>query len=234
MITVFTPSFADESNTNAQNLTVKEIVARMDPSRFRVVMLGPGKADPRIAARPNTRILRWEKRGNTARILLHMLCHIPDVYFFPREGPLDAAFLSARAKLHWRSALVTYVVSGGLEQETNRPILWRAIRECDIVAGNSRHMSETVERLGGRDVQTVYDGIDRRYYYPPPEPKDEDGGPRVLFAGSLCHYKRARLVGCEAGKHPGLEIRLGGAWDKSNACQRVAQDLNCSNVVFLG
>src|SRR5208283_1997273 len=67
MITVFTPSFADESNTNAQNLTVKEVVARMDPSRFQVVMLGEGAADPRIAARANTEILRWQKRGNTAR-----------------------------------------------------------------------------------------------------------------------------------------------------------------------
>jgi hypothetical protein len=35
MIKVFTPSFADQSNTNAQNLEVKEGVARMDPSRFR-------------------------------------------------------------------------------------------------------------------------------------------------------------------------------------------------------
>ena len=92
MITVFTPSFADESNTNAQNLTVKEVVARMDPSRFQVVMLASGAPDPSIAARPNTRILPWEKRANTARILWHLLTHIPDVYFFPREGPLDAAF----------------------------------------------------------------------------------------------------------------------------------------------
>src|ERR1700691_6345243 len=103
MITVFTPSFADESNTNAQNLTVKEVVARMDPSRFRVVMLGIAGTDPRIAARPNTRILRWEKRGNTARILWHLLTHIPDVYFFPREGALDAAFLSAPAPLAFAS-----------------------------------------------------------------------------------------------------------------------------------
>jgi hypothetical protein len=36
MIKLFTPSFADQSNTNAQNLAVKEGVARMDPSRFRV------------------------------------------------------------------------------------------------------------------------------------------------------------------------------------------------------
>jgi glycosyltransferase involved in cell wall biosynthesis len=240
MITVFTPSFADESNTNAQNLTVKEVVARMDPSRFRVVMLGEGVADARITARPNTRILRWEKRGNTPRILWHMLRHIPDVYFFPREGPLDAAFLSARANLRWKSALVTYVVSGGLEQkETNRPLLLRAIRDCDVVAGNSRCMSETVERLGGRNVQTVYDGIDRRYYYPPPEPRPSESGaegrrPHVLFAGSFRPYKRADLVVREAAKHPAWEFRLAGIGEERNACERLAQELKCSNVVFLG
>src|ERR1039457_7065849 len=101
MITVFTPSFADESNTNAQNLTVKEVVARMDPSRFRVVMLSESAADPRIAARPNTRILRWKKRGNTARVLWHLLTHIPDVYFFPREGPSARAFSGSPREVAW-------------------------------------------------------------------------------------------------------------------------------------
>jgi glycosyltransferase involved in cell wall biosynthesis len=240
MITVFTPSFADESNTNAQNLTVKEVVSRMDSSRFRVVMLAEGVTDPRIAARPNTRILRWEKHGNTARILWHMLRHIPDVYFFPREGPLDAAFLSARANLHWKSALLTYVVSGGLEQrETNRPLLLRAVREGDVVAGNSRHMSETVERLGGRNVKTVYDGIDRRFYYPPVEPMpsesvDEGRRPRVLFAGSFRPYKRVDLVVREAAKHPEWEFRLAGIGEEQGACERLAQDLKCNNVAFLG
>jgi glycosyltransferase involved in cell wall biosynthesis len=234
MITVFTPSFADESNTNAQNLTVKEVVTRLDPSRFRVVMLGAGRPDPRIAARPNTRILRWQKRGNTGRILWHLLFHIPDVYFFPREGPLDAAFLWARAKLHWKSALVTYVVSGGLEQNMNRQILRRAIRECDIVAGNSRHMSETVARLGGRNVQTVYDGIDWRYYYPPTEPRDESERPSVLFAGSFRQYKRVDLVIREAAKHPQWEFRLAGTGEEESACRRLAQDLNCGNALFLG
>jgi len=48
MITVFTPSFADEADTNAQNLSSKEIVARLDPKRFAVTMLCEGKADARI------------------------------------------------------------------------------------------------------------------------------------------------------------------------------------------
>jgi len=233
MITAFTPSFADDSNTNAQNLTVKEVVARLDPARFRVVMLGSGRPDPRIAARPNTRILRWQKHWNTARVLGRMLLGIPDVYFFPREGPLDAAFLAARARLHWKSALVTYVVSGGLEPDSNRPILWRAIRECDALAGNSRYMSDTVAKLGGRNVQTVYDGIDRRYYYPP-EPGGENGPPSVLFAGSFRRYKRADLVIREAARHSRWEFRLAGSGEEEAACRRLARELKCTNVVFLG
>ena len=127
---------------------------------------------------------------------------------------------------------MTYVVSGGLEQDS-RPLLRRAIRECDVVAGNSRHMSETVERLGGRNVHTVYDGIDRRYYYPPVS-GDEGRRPRVLFAASFRHYKRADLVVREAAKHPEWEYRLAGIGEEQSTCERLAQDLNCSNVVFLG
>jgi glycosyltransferase involved in cell wall biosynthesis len=232
MITVFTPSFADDENTNAQNLTVKEVVARMDPARFRVVMLGAGAADPRIAARPNTRILKWRKHGNTVRILWELLTHAPDVYFFPREGPLDAAFLAIRRRLSLKTALVAYVVSGGLESE-ERPLLMRWIRESDGVAGNSRRMTRTTENLGGRDVQTVYDGIDRRYYYPGAKGKARRSQ-RILFAGSFRRYKRADLVVREAARFPQWEFRLAGTGEEESACRTLARDSGCKNVQFLG
>jgi len=121
MITVFTPSFADESNTNAQNLTVKEVVARMDPSRFRVVMFGEGATDPRIAARPNTKILRWRKRGNTARVLWYLLTHAPDVYFFPRESVLETVcFSPARSCIGRRLWLPTWFPEGSKKMRTGR------------------------------------------------------------------------------------------------------------------
>jgi glycosyltransferase involved in cell wall biosynthesis len=233
MITVFTPSFADEGNTNAQNLTVKEIVARMDPSRFRVILLAATSPDPRLAARPNTRILKWRRRGNTARILLYLLTHVPDVYFFPREGPLDAAFLAARRRFGLKTALVTYVVSGGLEG-ADRPLLSRAIREGDIVAGNSRHMSLIAEKLGGKQVETVYDGIDRRYYYPSSNSVSPPASGRVLFAGSFRPYKRADMVVREAARFPHWEFRLAGTGEEENAYRKLAQDSDCKNVRFLG
>src|SRR5258708_8170363 len=92
MITVFPPSFADEANTNAQNLTAKEIVSRLPPDRFRVILLAGGTPDPRILARENTETLRWTRHGNTARCLTPLLLSKIDIYFFPREGPLDPLF----------------------------------------------------------------------------------------------------------------------------------------------
>ena len=236
MITVFTPSFADESNTNAQNLTVKEVVARLDPARYRVIMFGATVPDARIADRKNTRILRWGKQANTPRILVQLLAGSPDVYFFPKEGPIDAAFLAVRAKLRLRSALVTYVVSGGLEggEEKDRPILWRAMREGDVIAANSRHMAETVRKLCGKNVQIVYDGIDRRYYYPCPESAVTSKSRRVLFAGSFRAYKRAELVVQQATRFPQWEFRLAGAGEEENTCRKLAQAANCQNVQFVG
>jgi glycosyltransferase involved in cell wall biosynthesis len=235
MITVFTPSFADESNTNAQNLTVKEVVARLDPSRFQVTMLGAGAPDPRIANRANTEIIPWGKRANTVRVSLRLLRHIPDVYFFPREGPLDAAVLRLRSRLGWRTALVTYVVSGGLDEDSDRPLLFRAARECDALAANSRWMTETVCKLFGvHDVHTVYDGIDRRYYYAPSEREYSLRHKRVLFAGSFRRYKRADLVIAQAAKFREWEFRLAGTGEEETACRKLASDLNCENVRFLG
>jgi len=233
MITVFTPSFADDDNTNAQNLTVKEVVARLDPARFRVVMLGSGPPDPRISERPNTTVLPWRRRGNTFRIVAHLVSNPPDVYFFPREGSLDSAFMSARRTLGLKTALVTYVISGGLEND-DRPLIFRSIREADIVAGNSRHLSLTAQKLGGTEVETVYDGIDRRYYY------SADGRPitarksTVLYAGSFRSYKRADLVVREAARFPDWQFRLAGAGEEEDACRRLAHDLHCLNVQFLG
>ena len=48
-IKIFTPSCADESDSNAQNLTVKELVARLPPDRFHVTMILQGGPDPRLA-----------------------------------------------------------------------------------------------------------------------------------------------------------------------------------------
>jgi glycosyltransferase involved in cell wall biosynthesis len=108
------------------------------------------------------------------------------------------------------------------------------MRECDAIAGNSRCMAETVEKLGGKDVQTVYDGIDRRYYYPPSNPRNMQRNHRVLYAGSFRPYKRADVVVREAARFPEWEFRLAGAGEEESACRKLAQASNYKNVQFLG
>ncbi|MGA8301712.1 MAG: glycosyltransferase family 4 protein [Terriglobales bacterium] len=232
MITVFTPSFANDDNTNAQNLTVKEVVSRLDPARFRVIMLGSSPPDPRIAGRPNSMIVPWNKRANAPRVLWHLITHVPDVYFFPREGPLDRAFLFLRRRLSLKTALVTYVVSGGLEKD-RRPLIFRAIREADVVAGNSRYMTAMTEQLGGSNVRTIYDGIDRRYYFAA-STEGRERSKRVLFVGSFRKYKRADLMIHAAARFPEWEFRFAGTGEEQPACRQLALELRCHNVRFLG
>ncbi len=235
MINLFTPSFADEANTNAQNLSVKEIVARLNPTKVAVTMLHEGAVDPRIAMRPNTRLLRWHKHGNTARILARILSDVPDVYFFPREGPLDAAFLSVRRYLRLKTALVSYVVSGGLDSQRYLPARERHIREADAVFANNTYLAELLkEKMGIEVAGVVYDGVDRRYFFPPETDREQHDSAIVLCAGSLRPLKRVPLVVRQAARRPDVRFRIAGVGEELETCATLAAQLGCSNVEFLG
>src|SRR5215475_7491395 len=236
MITIFTPSFADEADTNAQNLTVKEIVARLDPARFEVTMLHEGDVDPRIAARPNTRALQWRPHGNTARILWLCLRNVPDLYFYPREGPLDAAYLQLRHWLRLKTKIVTHIVSGGLDDGPVRPTLERNVRASSQVFGNSEFVSSLVRERLGVNARTIHNGVDRRFFYPPSTKEGilENDRLVVLFAGSLRPYKRADIVVRQAARWPNVEFRIAGRGEEEENCRKLAQKLPAHNVVFLG
>jgi glycosyltransferase involved in cell wall biosynthesis len=233
MLTVFTPSFADASNTNAQNLTVKEVVSRLPPDRFKVILLGDGTPDPRISARPNTEILRWTRHGNTPRWLTRLLLSKVDVYFFPREGPLDTSFMFLRRSLGLPIALVAYVVvalDGGVG-----PRMARYIREADRVVGNSRFVTQTVKDRFGVAADTIPSGIKRELFYPP-----DSRLPRskltVLYAGSFQARKRLNVVIREAANRPSIEFRLVGKGEpeEEQICRSLVNELGCRNVTFVG
>jgi glycosyltransferase involved in cell wall biosynthesis len=235
MIKVFTPSFADEADTNAQNLSVKEIVARLSPERFQVTMLHEGAVDSRIQSRPNTRLLTWQKHGNTLRALLHILRSRPDVYFFPREGPLDAAFLKLRRHLRLRTALISYVVSGGLYSGTYPPARLQHIKQADAVFDNNRYLGQLLrEKMGVISAGTMYDGIDRRYYFPADSPRVRNTRVTVLCAGSLRPYKRVPVVVRQAARWPDVRFRIAGTGEEDQLCRDLAAELGCKNLEFLG
>ena len=234
MITIFTPSFADASNTNAQNLTVKEVVARLSPAKFRVVMLSASAPDERIAVRPNTELLPMRRHGNSARWLVRCLRTRPDIYFFPREGPLDSAFLFLRRYLRLRTALITYVVST-LDHGVSSSVLARSIVEADAVVGNSAYVSETITQRFGISAATIYDGVTRQTFFPPTDAsRSRQSQLAVLYAGSFQARKRVHLLIQEAAKWPNVRFRLAGRGEEEIPCRSLAERLGCRNIDFLG
>jgi len=232
-ITIFTPSDASASNTNAQNLTVKEVLARLPEEQFHVTMLCEGEPDPRLAARKNTQLVRWTRHGNTVRLLRHCLFPPPDVYFFPRCGPLDRLFFNARKSLQLRTALITYIVMA-MDAVTGSGMIRRSIVEGDMVFGNSKYVAETIQRMFGVEATPIYDGIDRRYFFASEDRRPKNAGHVVLYAGSFQSRKRVELVIHEAVRLPGLHFRLAGKGETENTCRELAERLGCRNVTFLG
>jgi glycosyltransferase involved in cell wall biosynthesis len=232
LLKIFTPSDASATNTNAQNLTVKEVIARLPEDRFHVTMLCEGEADPRLKARANTQLVKWTKHGNTARMLRHCLFPPPDIYFFPRTGPLDQIFFDLRNRMSLRTALVTYIVMA-MDKKTGTGMIGRSIQEGSVTVGNSKYVSETIQRMFGVHAHTIHDGIDRRYYFTPPNPRTKEKL-TVLYAGSFQPRKRVELVIEQAARLPDVRFRLAGKGEAESICRDLVRQLNCRNVDFLG
>jgi glycosyltransferase involved in cell wall biosynthesis len=233
-ITIFTPSDADENDTNPQNLTVKEIVARLPSDRFHVTMITEGHPDPRLAGRNNTELVRWAGHGNTLRLLRRCLHPQPDIYFFPRCGPLDRAFFDLRRYLPVKTALVSYIVMM-MNESTSSGLIGRSITEADMVCANSEFVAKTIRDRFGVESLIVHDGVDRRFFFPPGQ---DSGGwfdpPVVLYAGSFQARKRVELVIEQAVRWPNVQFRLAGRGPTQETCRTLAERNNCRNVVFLG
>ena len=157
MITLFTPSFADEGDTNAQNLSVKEIVARLDPDRIAVTMFHEGDSvDPRIASRRNTTLLRWRDRGNTWRTALQLTAKNSGcVFLSARRSARRRVSRTCAAVFDLTTAVVTYIVSGGLYNGDISEARVRNIREADVVVANNGYLGQLLAEKYGRQGDTI-------------------------------------------------------------------------------
>ena len=232
-ITIFTPSFADEDGTNAQDLTVKEIVARLPPELFRVIMISEGNPDPRIAARKNTKLLPYYKHGNMAHLSVRCLASSPDIYFYPRTGPLDQVLFGLRKKLRLRMAVVSHIVMV-MNDVTGNGLIARSVVEGDAVLANSAYVAQTVRQRFGVHAETIYNGIDRRFFFPRDQPSSSYTSTplTVLYAGSFQPRKRVEFVIEQAARRPDVKFRLVGRGETETACRKLASNLR--NVDFMG
>jgi glycosyltransferase involved in cell wall biosynthesis len=197
-------------------------------------MLYDSDPDPRIAQRPNTRLIRWHRHGTTPRLLAHCLLRRPDIYFFPREGPLDAAYLWLRRHLQLRTALITYVVMTQ-EKQPSSVVLERLIEGADSVVGNSLYCSQTIADRYGRTATTIHSGINRQIFYPPVDNgRLHHARLTVLYAASFQERKRPQLVIRQAARWPGVQFRMAGRGELEDQCRELARETGARNVEFLG
>ena len=104
------------------------------------------------------------------------------------------------------------------------------------MVGNSTHMSRLLREQLKVDGETVFDGIDRRYFFRPPSGRLRVSGDSaiVLFAGSLRPYKRPHMVIEQAARWPTVNFRIAGVGEEEERCRKRAGELECKNVHFLG
>lgn len=234
-ISIFTPSFADADNTNAQNLTVKEIVSRLPEDRFRVVMLHSGEPDRRIQVRKNTKFIRYRKHANSLRLLFAIANARPHIYFYPRYGPFDRAIFALRHSLKLPIQVVSHVVSE-MNEKTVPPFVRRSVLESNAVFGNSSFVSQTIYQSFGIKAETIYNGIDRRFFFCTDESiaRRRNAPLTVLYAGSFQAHKRCEMVIRQAARLPNIQFRLAGKGATLDACRQLAEQERCKNVRFLG
>lgn len=239
-IRIFTEACGAAGNINAQSLTVKAIVSRLDPNRFAVMMMNSGgPVDERLVARPNTKLVQATLHGTAARLMLQCLGFRPDIYFYPLASPFNEVYLQVRKLLRLKSKIVVHVVGiVSLHNQVQRDwfggdSVYKAIRQADAVFGNSRAVAEDVSKVFHVQAGTIHNGVDRRFFYPLGE-RRTNSRRRVLYVGSFRPYKRVQDAVRQAARHPEADFCLVGEGEEKQECIRLAKELGCTNVQFLG
>ncbi len=238
-IRVLVDSFADEGLPNAQMGNAREIICRLDPSRFHVSVFHLEKPAIRIAARANTRLIQLPQRRQTVRILHEFLMGQHEILFYLKASPASKWYLQLRRK--WKD---NKVVIGTMEsrsdarhEPTIRPeaiALWqRTILRCDFLFSNSEAVRRNLKTEYGTDSEVVPTGVDTGFFIPARE-RPGNSRLRVLFVGSLRPFKQPQLLLDAATRFPRADfVIVGDGMMREELKQRVIQE-HLENVMLMG
>ena len=213
MIKIFTPTFADSSNNNAQNLTVKSIVSRLDPGVFDILMLSESdNIDSRLVNRKNFHYIKLGSHNRTLKIIAYLIKYRPHIYFYPTFTHIDQIFLHLKSYLNSNMSIVTHIVHTVDENHESAMTphskkLREILAASDFIAGNSNYVSHTVERFMKHKSSTIHNGIECEIFYPD-NPRSYQGPKKVLYAGSFQSRKRPDVVIEIANRFPDSDILL--------------------------
>jgi glycosyltransferase involved in cell wall biosynthesis len=238
-IRILVDSFADAGWPNAQMGNAREIIARLDPSRFHVSTFVLGTPDARIAARENTRLIQLPERRQTIRILSEFLLGSHDVLFYMKPSPASRWYLSWQKKWHDRRITIGSIESQcdfrnepDMAQEAIR--LWeQTVLRCDLLVSNSIYVQDSLEREYGFGSEVIATGVDTRFFTPARERAPRQRA-QVLFVGSLRRRKQPNFLLSAAARFPGADFRIAGDGPMSGELVAGIAQMGLGNVVLAG
>lgn len=214
-IRLLVDSFADEDAFNAQMTSARDIMSRLDPTRFHVTTFCVGEPDARLLQRPATRLIQLPRRRQTLRILREFIAGKHDILFYLKSSPAARLYLSLRPK--W---LDKRVIIGTVESQSdlrNEPTikpelirLWeRTILRSDFLFSNSCSVKKSLEKEYGLPSEVVPTGVDTKFFIPVWD-RPANSKVRVLFVGSLRPFKGPQLLLRAAPRFPQAEFVIVG------------------------
>lgn len=215
LIRILVDSFADEDAFNAQMTSARDIMSRLDPTRFHVSTFSLGKPDSKLVQRPATRLIQLPQRRQTLTILREFIWGKHDILFYVKASPASRLYLSLRPKRFDKRIVIGTVESqSDLHNEpTIKPEqirIWeRTILRSDFLFSNSFSVKASLEREYGLPSEVVSTGVDTRFFTPA---WDRPANPqvRVLFVGSLRPFKGPQVLVQAASRFPAARFVIVG------------------------
>jgi glycosyltransferase involved in cell wall biosynthesis len=238
-VRILVDSFADRGLPNAQMGNAREIIRRLDPSRFHVSVFHSSEPDELIAKRPNTQLIKLPARRRTARILPQFLMGRHDILFYVKSSPASKWYMRWRGK--WKD---NRIAVGTIESQSNvrdEPTitpeavrLWEeTVLRCDYLFSNSRAVRRNLDQEYGLYSEIVPTGVSTKFFTPAgkriPRPR-----PCVLFAGSLRPFKQPQVVLEAAGRFPEADFVLVGEGVMAEVLKEQVRREHLSNVRMTG
>jgi glycosyltransferase involved in cell wall biosynthesis len=236
-IRILVDSFADEDRFNAQMTSARDIMCRLDPTRFHVSTFYCGKPDTRLTQRPHTRLVKLPSRGQTPRILREFILGKHDILFYVKASPAVKLYLNWR-----RTWFDKRVVIGTVETQSdlrNEPtikaeqirLVEETILRSDFLFSNSCSVKASLEKERGLPSEVVPTGVDTHFFTPAWDRPDHLRV-RVLFVGSLRPFKGPQLLLRAASQFPAAEFVIVGDGVMAPELEGEVREQRLTNVAF--